>query len=144
MKFINYFKDSLKDFFISSGFLMILITIISEIYSNEIIRTSELFQIMLFSLAYAFFKLAFMNKDSMSKKVQLITFNVYLTLSELMILLWLLFFSPGKAMNTGLLLAYLFILVVVKISVYTMMRINGEKEAKLINEKLVKYKNEHN
>lgn len=142
MKFISYFKNSLKDFFISSGFLMVIITMISGIYSEETIRTSLLFQIMLFSLAYVFLKLAFMNKNEMSKKVQLIIFNVCLTLSELMILLWLLFFSPGKAMNIELILIYIFALVIVKVLVYTMMSINGEKEAKLINEKLIKYKNQ--
>jgi Ca2+/Na+ antiporter len=97
---------------------------------------------MLFSLAYVFFKLAFINKNDINKKVRLITFNVFLTLSELMILLWLLFFSPGKVMNINLLLAYIFALVIVKFLVYTMMSINGEKEAKLINEKLIKYKSE--
>jgi hypothetical protein len=142
MKFIGYLKNSLKDFFISSGFLMILITTISAIYSKETIETSQLFQIMLFSLAYVFFKLAFINKNDINKKVRLITFNVFLTLSELMILLWLLFFSPGKVMNINLLLAYIFALVIVKFLVYTMMSINGEKEAKLINEKLIKYKSE--
>ncbi|NYD11483.1 Ca2+/Na+ antiporter [Clostridium beijerinckii] len=133
MKFIGYLKNSLKDFFISSGFLMILITTISAIYSKETIETSQLFQIMLFSLAYVFFKLAFINKNDINKKVRLITFNVFLTLSELMILLWLLFFSPGKVMNINLLLAYIFALVIVKFLVYTMMSINGEREAKLIN-----------
>jgi Ca2+/Na+ antiporter len=142
MKFIGYLKNSLKDFFIYSGFLMILITTISAIYSKETIETSQLFQIMLFSLAYVFFKLAFINKNDINKKVRLITFNVFLTLSELMILLWLLFFSPGKVMNINLLLAYIFALVIVKFLVYTMMSINGEKEAKLINEKLIKYKSE--
>lgn len=142
MKFIGYLKNSLKDFFISSGFLMILITTISAIYSKETIETSQLFQIMLFSLAYVFFKLAFINKNDINKKVRLITFNVFLTLSELMILLWLLFFSPGKVMNINLLLAYIFALVIVKFLVYTMMSINAEKEAKLINEKLIKYKSE--
>ncbi|EKQ54727.1 MULTISPECIES: hypothetical protein [unclassified Clostridium] len=142
MNFISYFKNSLKDFFISSGFLMIIITMISEIYSNETISISLLFQIMLFSLAYVFLKLAFTNKNEMSKKVQLIIFNVFLTLSELMLLLWLLFFSPGKAMNNELILAYIFALIIVKVSVYTMMSINGAKEAKLINEKLIKYKND--
>ncbi|OVE65816.1 DUF3021 domain-containing protein [Clostridium diolis] len=142
MKFIGYLKNSLKDFFISSGFLMILITTISAIYSKETIETSQLFQIMLFSLAYVFFKLAFINKNDINKKVRLITFNVFLTLSELMILLWLLFFSPGKVMNINLLLAYIFALVIVKFLVYTMMSINGEREAKLINEKLIQYKSE--
>lgn len=142
MKFIGYLKNSLKDFFISSGFLMILITMISAIYSKETIETSQLFQIMLFSLAYVFFKLAFINKNDINKKVRLITFNVFLTLSELMILLWLLFFSPGKVMNINLLLAYIFALVIVKFLVYTMMSINGEREAKLINKKLIQYKSE--
>lgn len=142
MKFIGYFKSSLKDFFISSGFLMILITTISAIYSKKTIETSQLFQIMLFSLAYVFFKLAFINKNEINKKVRLITFNVFLTLSELMILLWLLFFSPGKVMNINLLLAYIFALVIVKFLVYTMMSINGEREAKLINKKLIQYKSE--
>ncbi|ALB45094.1 MULTISPECIES: DUF3021 family protein [Clostridium] len=142
MKFIGYLKNSLKDFFISSGFLMILITTISAIYSKETIETSQLFQIMLFSLAYVFFKLAFINKNDINKKVRLITFNVFLTLSELMILLWLLFFSPGKVMNINLLLAYIFALVIVKFLVYTMMSINGEREAKLINKKLIQYKSE--
>ena len=102
MKFIGYLKNSLKDFFISSGFLMILITTISAIYSKETIETSQLFQIMLFSLAYVFFKLAFINKNDINKKVRLITFNVFLTLSELMILLWMLFFSQGKVMKLKL------------------------------------------
>ncbi|MBE6086451.1 MAG: DUF3021 family protein [Clostridium beijerinckii] len=142
MKFIGYLKNSLKDFFISSGFLTILITTISAIYSKKTIETSQLFQIMLFSLAYVFFKLAFINKNDINKKVRLITFNVFLTLSELMILLWLLFFSPGKVMNINLLLAYIFALVIVKFLVYTIMSINGEKEAKLINKKLIQYKSE--
>lgn len=141
MKLISYFKNFLRDFFISSGFLTIIIAMISGIYSKETISTSLLFQIALFSLAYVFLKLAFMNKNKMSKKVQLIIFNVFLTLSEVMILLWLLFFSPGKAMNIELILVYIFALIIVKASVYTMMSINGEREAKLINEKLIKYKN---
>ncbi|NRZ52665.1 hypothetical protein DFR95_001293 [Clostridium beijerinckii] len=59
MKFIGYLKNSLKDFFISSGFLMILITTISAIYSKETIETSQLFSNYVILIGVRIFQIGF-------------------------------------------------------------------------------------
>ena len=90
---------------------------------------------------YAFLKLAFVNKDELGEKVQMIFFFVSLSLSEIMVILWLWFFSTGKIMNTNLMIVYILAIIIVKALVYRIMSINGKKHAKLINEKLIEYKN---
>jgi len=137
----QYFKKFLKIFFVACGCLITIVTIVSGIYSNEIIKNSLLWQIILVALAYAFLKLAFVNKDELGEKVQMIFFFVSLSLSEVMVILWLWLFSSGKIMNINLMIVYILAIIIVKGLVYRMMYINGEKHAKLINEKLIEYKN---
>jgi len=137
----QYFKKFLKNLFVACGCLITIVTIFSGIYSTEIIKSSLLWQIILVALAYAFLKLAFVNKDELGEKVQMIFFFVSLSLSEIMVILWLWFFSPGKIMNSNLMIVYILAIIIVKSLVYRMMNINGEKHAKLINEKLIEYKN---
>lgn len=137
----KYFKKFLKNLFVACGCLITIVAIFSGIYSTEIIKNSLLWQIILGALAYSFLKLAFVNKDELGEKVQMMFFIVSLSLSEIMVLLWLWFFGPGKIMNTNLIIVYILAIIIVKGFVYRMMHLNGEKHAKLINEKLIEYKN---
>lgn len=141
MSISKYLKNILRNFFISSGCLITITTIISWMYGLERIEISQVGQILFMSLAYAFLKLAFVSEDELGKRGQLIYFNVNLSIAEVILLSWLLFFSPGKIMDINLLILYIVVIGAAKILVYKMMRINGEKNAKLINLKLIENRN---
>ena len=140
MTISKYFKDLFKNFFVACGFLMTIVTIVMSIHFTEIIKVSLIWQIILVAFAYAFLKLAFVNEDELGKKVQMLFFIINLSLAEVIVMIWLLFFSPGRIMNINLIMVYIFSLIIVKGLVYKMMYINSEKHAKLINEKLIEYK----
>ena len=140
MTISKYFKNLFENFFMACGCLMTIVTIFMVIYSAEIIKISLIWQIILVAFAYAFLKLAFVNEDELGKKVQMLFFIINLSLAEVIVMIWLLFFSPGRIMNINLIMVYIFSLIIVKGLVYKMMYINGEKHAKQINEKLIEYR----
>lgn len=141
MSIIKYIKSILKNYFQATGCLMTFYLIFSWMYRVESIEISILGQILFIALAYAFLKLAFVSEDELGKRGQLIYFNVNLSIAEVILLSWLLFFSPGKIMDINLLILYIVVIAAAKILVYKMMRINGEKNAKLINQKLIENRN---
>lgn len=140
MKISKYMECILKDFFEAYGCLMVIVAIYLRIYSLEIISTSLLFQIILAALAYTFFKFALVNKYELEKKAQMISFYICFVLADVMVLIWLWFFSPGKIMDKNLIIIYFIIILVVKGAVYAMMYIDGKTQAKKLNEKLREYK----
>lgn len=140
MTISKYFKNLFKNFFVACGCLMTIVTIFMAIHSTEIIEISLIWQIILVAFAYAFLKLAFVNEDELGKKVQMLFFIINLSLAEVIVMIWLLFFSPGRIMNINLIMVYVFSLIIVKGLVYKMIYINGEKHAKQINEKLIEYR----
>jgi len=140
MKFSNYIKYILKDFFIAYGCLMIIVAIFLSIYSTQTIKSSLLWQIILMALAYTFFKFAVVNKYEFGKKAQMINLFICSTLADIMIIIWLWLFSPSKIVNGNLILAYIIIILVVKGFVYAMIHIDDNKQAKQLNEKLNEYK----
>lgn len=142
MKTYKYLKTFLKDFFMVSGFIMVVGTLFSVIYSIKIINVSHLYQIILVASAYSFIKLAFANKDELDKKVQMLFFVSSFAIAEMIIFLWLWFFSPGKFISNNLMIVYMIILSLVEGIVYIMMYRNGLRNAKLINDRLIEYKND--
>ena len=141
MKISKYLGYILKDFFAAYGCLMVIVAMYLAIYSTETISTSLLFQIILAASAYTLFKFALVNKYELGKKAQMISFTVCFILADVMILVWLWFFSPGKIMDKNLLILYFLIILVVKGAVYAMMYIDSQAQAKQLNEKLREYKN---
>jgi hypothetical protein len=140
MKISKYLGYILKDFFAAYGCLMVSVVIYLGIYSVETISTSLLFQIILAASAYTFFKFALVNKYELGKKAQMISFSICFVMGDVMVLIWLWFFSPGKIMDKNLIIIYFIIILVVKGAVYAMMYIDGQTQAKKLNEKLRDYK----
>ena len=141
MKINKYLGCFFKDLLTACGALMIIVSLFLMTHSTEIIKTSLLWQIILIASAYTFFKFAFVNKYELSKKAQLISFTICSTLADIMVVLWLCLFSPGKITDKNLIVIYIIVIFIVKGAVYTMMYLDGHKQAKQLNEKLGEYNN---
>jgi apolipoprotein N-acyltransferase len=141
MKISKYLACFFKDFFTTCGCLMVITSMFLTTYSTETIEASTLFQIILVALSYTFFKFAFANKYELGKKAQMISFAICFMLADMPIILWLFLFSPGKILDINVLITYILVILIVKGAVYAMMYIDGNKQAKQVNEKLSEYKN---
>jgi hypothetical protein len=141
MKISKYLGYILKDFFTAFGGLMMLILMYLSIYSIETTRISLLYQMILAAAAFTLFRYALINKFELTKKTQMISFFICSTLADIMILIWLFFFSPGKILDLGLVLIYFSVIICVKGGVYAMMYIDGKAQEKQLNEKLSEYNN---
>lgn len=142
MKYSERLKYLLKDIFQASGCLLIIVAILLGINSTEIIHTSLLWKIIIIALAFTFYKIAFANNLDLGKRNQLIYFTICSLLADIIVILWLwLFAQPVPAVDNELMLIYVIIIIVVKGAVYAMMYIDGQKEARQLNEKLSEYKN---
>jgi hypothetical protein len=141
MKIRKYLGYILKDFFTAFGGLMIIVLMYLSIYSIETTSTSLLWQMILAAAAFTLFKYALVNKGELTKKAQMISFFICFTLADIMILIWLFFFSPGKILDLRLLLVYFIVIVCVKGGVYAMMYMDGKVQEKQLNEKLKEYNN---
>lgn len=142
MKISKYLGCFLKDFFTACGYLMAITAMFLKIYSVETINSSLLWQVILVGLSYTFFKFAFANKYELGKKAHMISFAICFMLADMPILIWLWLFSPSKIMDINVLMCYLIIILIVKGMVFAMMYIDGNKQAKQVNEKLNQYKDE--
>lgn len=138
MRFSQYLKHFLKDTFKASGCLMIITAIFLELNSIETIKTSLLWQIIVIASAYTFFKFAFVNNLDLGKKEQLILFIICSTLANLMVVLWLYLISPN--IDSNLIIMYIIAILIVKGAAFAMMYIDGQEQAKQLNEKLSEYK----
>jgi len=142
MKYSDCFKYLLKDIFQASGCLVIIAAILLGVNSTEIINTSLLWQIIIIALAFTLYKFAFANNLDLGKRNQLIYFTICSLFADIIVVLWLwLFAQPVPAVDNELMLIYVIIIIVVKTAVYAMMYIDGQKEARQLNEKLSEYKN---
>jgi predicted neutral ceramidase superfamily lipid hydrolase len=141
MKISKYLGYILKDFFIAFGGLMILVLMYLGIYSIQTTSTSLFSQMILAAAAFTLFRYALINKYELTKKAQMISFFICFTLADIMILIWLFFFSPGKILDLSLLLAYSIIIICVKVGVYAMMYFDGKTQEKQLNDKLREYNN---
>ena len=140
MKLSKYLMFVLKDFIVACGSLMILVLLILTLNSIDTINTSLLWQIVLGASVYTFFKNALVNTHELEKRTEMITFCICFVLADVMLLLWLWFFSANSNMDSGMLVAYLIVIVSVKGLVYAMMYSDGKNEAKQLNEKLSEYR----
>ena len=140
MKFSKYLKGFMKEFSIAYGCLMVIAVIFLSVYSIETISTSLLWQLIMAAAAFTFVKFAFVNKYDLGKKSQMSNFFICSTLADLIVVLWLFFFSPGRINDKSLILIYIIVILIVKGVVYAMTYIDGQTQAKLVNEKLSEYK----
>lgn len=136
-KFLSYI---LKDFFTACGVVMVMALIFLSIYSTEIVSISVFWQIILLASAAALFKNAYANKYELTSKWQLINFTICSSMADILLVLWLSLFSPGKINDNNLLVIYITIVIIVKAAVYAMMYINSQNQAKELNDKLKQYK----
>ena len=139
MKISKYLGYILKDFFTAFGGLIIIVLMYLTIYSVETISASLLFQMILFAAAFTLFRYALINKFELTKKAQMISFFVCSTLADIIIMIWLFFFSPGRIHDLSLILIYFIVIICVKGGVYAMMYIDGKAQEKQLNEKLREY-----
>jgi undecaprenyl pyrophosphate phosphatase UppP len=139
MRLSQYLKHFLQDSLKACGCLMIVASIFFGINSIETIKTSLLWQIIIIASAYTLFKFAFVNNLDLGKKAQLIVFTICSTLADIMVVLWLCLFSPN--IDSNIIIIYIIVILIVKGAVFAMMYIDGQKQAKQLNEKLSEYKN---
>jgi Co/Zn/Cd efflux system component len=137
----KYLVCFFKDFFLACGCLLAVVTLFLGISSVKTIDTSSLWQIIIIASAYTFFKTALLNKYELEKKMQVLNFTICHLLAEILIIAWLWFFSPNKMVDANLMIAYSIIVILVNGSVYIMMYMNGQQQARQINEKLSQYNN---
>jgi len=69
----------------------------------------------------------------------MISFYICFIMADIMIILWLWFFSTSKIVDTNLMICYVIVILVVKRLVYAMIYSDGYKQAKQLNEKLNEY-----
>jgi hypothetical protein len=142
MKYSECFKILLKDIFQASGCLLVIAAVILGVNSTEIIHASLLWMIIIIALAFTLYKFAFANNLDLGKRNQLIYFTMCSLLADIVVILWLwLFTQPVPAVDNEIMLIYVIIIILVKGAVYAMMYIDGQKEARQLNEKLSEYKN---
>jgi len=96
---------------------------------------------ILLAAAFTLFRYSLINKFELTKKAQMISFFISSSLADVMILIWLFFFSPGKINDLSLILIYFIVIICVKGGVYAMMYIDGKAQEKQLNEKLREYNN---
>lgn len=140
MKISEYLWTMAKNFATVCGCMVIFMAIYLQSSELETINTSLFWQIMLLSSAAVFFKFGLVKLEGLSEKAQRISFFVCFFLADIMILLWLFFYTPGGKTNQGLLFSYFIVLVVTKAVVYAMMTHNGKLQAKQLNARLRVYK----
>ncbi|MEG6586775.1 hypothetical protein [Dendrosporobacter sp. 1207_IL3150] len=139
MQFSNYLKYFLTDIFQASGLLIIITLIFLGINSIETIEASLLWQIIILACIYTLYKFAFANKLDLGKKAHLISFTICSALATTLVIVWLSLLNPTIEKN--LIIIYIVVNLFVKVSVYAMMYIDGQNQARQLNEKLSYYKN---
>lgn len=140
MEIREYLKSMVKDFITACGFLMVLMAIYLGLYSITEISATFLYQIIIISLAFTFYKFAFINKFELKEKANIINFSICTTLADIMLIVWIWLFSPRNIIDNENVVGYIIIIFIVKAVVFVMMYINGREEAKKLNEKLNEYK----
>lgn len=137
----KYIGDFLKDFFTIFGFFMMIVMFYFALESTASINVSLIWQVIIVASSFTFFKYAFVNKYDLGKKAQLISFFVCSTLADILIILWMFLFSPGKTADKNIMFVYIIIILIVKGAVYAMINYDGYIQAKQLNGKLNEYKN---
>jgi hypothetical protein len=140
MKISKYLASILKDFFTAFGGLVVIAVIYLSMHSIATISTSLLYQLILGASALTFLKNAFSNKHEFNKKAQHISFFVCLILADMMILIWMFFFSPGRIIDRNLIFAYFAVLLISEAVLYAMTYLDGRAQEKQLNRKLREYK----
>lgn len=136
-KYLSFF---VKDLLVACGFLTVLAAVVLALSSTETISGSLLVQLFLGASAFTCFRYALVNSHEVEKKAQTISFYIFYILADLFVILWLWLFADGPLMDKGVLVPFVIVILVVKAMVYTMMHIDGKREARQLNQKLVEYK----
>lgn len=139
MRLNQFLKQFLKEFFTACGCLVIIASIFLGINSIDTIKISMLWQMIIIAAAFTLFKFSFANNLDLGKKNQLILFTILTTLADIMVVLWLCLFSPN--IDSNIVILYIIVILMVKGAVFAMMYIDGQRQAKQLNEKLSEYKN---
>lgn len=134
----QYVKPILKEIFTACGCLMIIASLFLGANSIETMKTSLLWQMIVIASAYNLFKFAFVNNLEVGGKAQLILFTICTTLADVMVVLWL--YLVSTQMDSQLIMIYIIIILIVKGAVFAMMYIDGQNQARQLNEKLREYK----
>lgn len=130
----------MKDLLVACGFLTVLAAVVLALSSTETISGSLLVQLFLGASAFTCFRYALVNTHEVAKTAQTISFYIFYILADLFVILWLWLFADGPLMDKGVLVPFVIVILVVKAMVYTMMHIDGKREAKQLNQKLDEYK----
>lgn len=137
-KYISFF---VKDLLTACGFLTVLAAVVLALSSTETINGSLFMQLFLGALAFTCFRYALVNTYEVDKKVQTISFYICFILADVFVILWLWLFATGpRLLDNGVLVPFVIVILVVKTMVYTMMHIDGKREARQLNQKLEEYK----
>ncbi|AIQ57596.1 hypothetical protein [Paenibacillus borealis] len=135
-KYLSFF---VKDLLVACGFLTVLAAIVLALNSTETVHGSLFVQLFLGASAFTCFRYALVNTHEVEKRVQTISFYIFFILADVFVILWLWLFADGPLMDKGVLVPFVIVILVVKTMVYTMMHIDGKREAKQLNQKLDEY-----
>ena len=132
---VNFSFDVLENFCSIQScnnvdFLYALVYIFNSVLWNKF---SIVFELGFFTSISSIFLAIVCNVES---------FYICFILADVMIVLWLWFFSPSKIVDRTLIFAYIIVILVVKGLVYIMLNKDGQSQAKLLNERLREYTKE--
>lgn len=136
-KYISFF---VKDLLVACGFLMVVAAIVLALSVTEMIHGSLLLQLFLGASAFTCFRYALVNTHEVAKRVQTISFYIFFILADVFVILWLWLFATGPRMlDHEVLVPFIIVILVIKSMVYTMMHLDGKREARQLNQKLNEY-----
>jgi amino acid transporter len=137
-KYISFF---VKDLLTACGFLTVLAAVVLALSSTETINGSLFMQLFLGASAFTCFRYALVNTHEVEKRVQTISFYIFFILADVFVILWMWLFATGPRMlDHEVLIPFVIVILLIKTMVYTMMHIDGKREAKQLNQKLEEYK----
>ncbi|MCE3200151.1 hypothetical protein JI735_20880 [Paenibacillus sonchi] len=139
MKTGKFVSHIVKDWFAVCGCVTILVAIVQFLSSTGSVKASILWQIIVAASAFTCFKYALVSTPGLGKKAQTFCFYICFLLADVFVIVWLWLFSSGPFRENERFLPFLITSLVIKGMVYTMLHIDGQKEAKRLNEKLGEY-----
>lgn len=136
-KYLSFF---VRDLLTACGFLSVLAAVVLALNATDTINSSLFLQLFLGASAFTCFRYALVNTYEVEKRAQTISFYIFFILADVFVILWLWLFATGPRMlDSGVLVPFVIVVLVIKTMVYTMMHIDGKREAKQMNQKLNEY-----
>lgn len=130
----------LKDFLIATGFLTLVTSVFVALSALTTVPPVYLCRILLLAGAFTLYRHAFVPKFELPETAQALSFFLCSLGADILIVVLLFFFSPGRLYDMTLFFLYLAVMLLIKGAVYAMMRQNGRQQAAELNDRLNAFK----